>query len=144
MQKTAIHKIDLKLRPSKCFIAGLILILGLSLLIISTLHMNYWLRGIIAGVTLRYGLAILKKDGFLTNGYSIFRLRGGEGGWLINDRLGESPVELLGESTITNLVCILRFKLINQPGKRTCLIFRDALDAGLYRQLLVFLRSSVV
>lgn len=61
-------------------------------------------------------------------------------GWSIQYRDQFVPIQIDGSTTITHWVTILRFMLPQQKRKRSCVIFRDAVSADLYRQLMVRLR----
>jgi hypothetical protein len=50
--------------------------------------------------------------------------------------------ELQGDSTLTSWVLILRFKILNSKAKQTILVFKDAIDENLYRQLIVAAKNT--
>jgi hypothetical protein len=135
--------IDIKIKPSKIFILLIIITLACCLAVIYHLPISQlWIRGIVVALTLRYGWRILKDYGLLTGGYSISHLSLEEDGWKLQNRLRSFSAGLCGESTITNFVCVLRFKAPDRKQKITCIIFCDALPKSSYRQLLVQLRTS--
>jgi hypothetical protein len=135
-------KLDIKLKPSKCFLVLASLILVSTIALIISLDLNHWVRAILVAITMRYGVSIIRNYGSLTGGHAISKLTLDSSGWVLHDRLRTSEAVLCPDSTLTTVVCVLRFQIAGQKSKRTALIFRDALSADTYRQLLVQLRTN--
>ncbi len=136
------HNIDIKLQPSKQFIALLILLLMGSLLIVSFLPILTPIKIGLFIATLCYGGYILWRDGLLLHPKSLigFSLDSNRN-WLLYNKLEILSGELCGDSTITTLVCVLRFKVRGKRLKYSCVVFKDAVARGLYRKLLVKVRG---
>lgn len=58
-------------------------------------------------------------------------------GWYLQKAGEKIPISLSGDSTITSFVSILRFKQEGKFLKQSCMIFKDALSAVMYRELVV-------
>lgn len=58
-------------------------------------------------------------------------------GWYLKKAGEQIPIILSGDSTITSIVSILRFRQEGKFLKQSCVIFKDALSADMYRQLIV-------
>jgi len=62
--------------------------------------------------------------------------------WSILDKKRIYAATLCGSSTVTKMICILRFKILDEKLKRSCILFRDSMEAEQYRQLLVSMRNN--
>jgi hypothetical protein len=62
--------------------------------------------------------------------------------WLLQMREGEIEGTLLGDSTITRWVSILRFRITNSYRPLSCIIFSDALTKYSYRKLFVQIKTN--
>jgi hypothetical protein len=60
--------------------------------------------------------------------------------WLLHMRNETYTAEIKGDSTVTAFVAILRFKMEGKRFAQSCIIFRDSLADGTYRDLLIRLR----
>lgn len=70
--------------------------------------------------------------------------RHADGSWSLQTKSKRYSSVLRGESTVTTLISILRFRAHNEVWPRSCIIFCDALPADRYRQLLITLRSEKI
>jgi hypothetical protein len=135
------QKIVINLKPSKQFITLIFTGIIGSLAIIFSLMLSLWIKLVIALFTLSYGFSVLIRHGLLLHARSILRLSSEDNSWLLEDELIALPAHLLGDSTATTWLCVLRFKLIDAKQYRSCVIFNDALSKQMYRRLLVYLRT---
>jgi len=135
------QKIDIDLKPSRQFISLIGLVLVGSVVIITLLPLSTWFKSILIMGTLAYGIWILWFAGLMKSTRSIIGLQLlGEGSCKLHYPLHTVTAEIKRESTMTTVLCVLRFIV---PGKRlrpSCVIFKDSLDQEEYRQLLVWLR----
>jgi hypothetical protein len=135
------HNIDIHVRPSRQFIALILLALIMALGAIWALSLSIALRGLLLGLTACYGVYILRRYGLLRTKDSLVAFRVLESGtWhlITNDKVYAG--ELAGDSTITGRLLVLRFAQNGAKLKRTFVIFKDALEASIYRRLLIQLR----
>jgi hypothetical protein len=90
-----------------------------------------------------YGFYIFWKYIFLCADESIIGLRLlNNDTWMLFTKEKTLTGELSGDSTVTSLVVILRFIIPGSRFKCSCVIFKDALDLSVYRNLLVQLRCQ--
>lgn len=66
----------------------------------------------------------------------------GEGRWVIFINNTEIAASLLGDTTVTGVVSVLRFRVAHRMRPYSFVIFRDTLLADQYRQLLVILKMG--
>lgn len=134
------QRIDIKLKPSKLFIALIGVTVLCCLVIILTLPIAKLSKGFLCMLILPYGWVVLRDYGLLQCRHSIVGLSLIAGVWQLQDRLQVSTAELGGESTLTTWVHVLCFK--TQTGRRSCVIFKDALSREDYRRLSVLVRTA--
>lgn len=84
-------------------------------------------------------LAYVIRNGFIFNQWQRIG-QDVHGGWYLKKGDQIFPLDPLGESTLTRTVSILRFKQPEKALKQTCLIFRDSMPHGAYRQFVVRMR----
>lgn len=99
------------------------------------------LRLLGCGMVLIYG-AYLLQSALLRSTQSILGISKRGHGWQVSNRVGEREASLRGDSTVTSLVSILRFKTADDYFPRSCVIFRDSLAQDEYRRLMVVLGMS--
>lgn len=129
--------IDISLKPSKQFISLILIVTCLSFFIISQLAVEIWLKFVLFLFVTLYGGYIFWRYGLLMHSYSIGRIKSSSDEYYISNRISTYPVELLGDSTITTWVSILRFKRPGNRAKHSCIVFNDSLDRDNYRRLIV-------
>lgn len=62
-------------------------------------------------------------------------------GWQFHEGSTRWQARVLGDSTVTQCLSVIRFEPIEPAGKkRSCLIFKDAMHPQQYRELIVRLR----
>lgn len=57
--------------------------------------------------------------------------------WLIQLNDGETVAKLLGDSTVTGIISILRFEIPHKRFPIACIIWRDSMQLGHYRQMMM-------
>lgn len=114
------------------FIASILLI---SIAIILLLPIGMVWRILLETAIVIYGLNLMRGH------LSLIRLKYmGSGKWLLQTSKRVVEGEILGDSTVTSLVSVLRFRLYGQYLTRSCVLFRDSLLPDQYRQLMIILR----
>lgn len=131
------QKIDIVLHPSKQLLTLFFAFLIGSFGIVWWLSILIWVKGMLSLVLLGYGGRVFWKDIVLRHPYSIIRLRHHqEKEWYVYQRNGDCWLGILaGESTFTGVACVLRFSFTEAFFKRSCLVFSDAVNFTIYRQL---------
>jgi hypothetical protein len=132
------HKIDINLRVSVQFNVLIAAVALLSVVIILTLPISMMIKVFLLLFAAIYSISIYLQHGLP----SMIALKLTNEGWFLRESIGDIAVDLLGESTITAFVCVLRFKAAGISKKRTCVVFNDALNRDDYRRLIVQLRAS--
>lgn len=137
------HKLDIKIKCSRQFLTLLSLTLFGSVIIIFTLPLLVLQKIGLLVIAFFYGGFLIWQHGLLLSKYSIVALSLNSDGWQIQKNSSSKKIsaELCGSSTITSLVCVLRFNLLNQKRKCSFILFRDSLLPGLYRKLLFNIRT---
>ena len=138
------RNIVFKLHVSRQYLWLMLLILAMSLILIFTLQIKWWWQVFLIGFVLIYGIPILRCDVLLRGQQSILQLQcDSNGRWCIDTRCNQFSTELLGSSTVTSWVSVLRFRDEISKKIKNCVIFNDALATDDYRQLLVMLRMKM-
>ncbi|MDR3491724.1 MAG: hypothetical protein P4M12_06735 [Gammaproteobacteria bacterium] len=133
-------KIDMHIKPSKYYLSIMLLLFVVSLAIVISLSVTLWVKAaLIAGVCLYLGF-ILWDQCLLNSALAVHGLSYDDG-WFLHEKNSMIAASLCGSSTLTGFVSILRFAVENKKKKRSFLIFKDSISPGLYRQLLVQLRT---
>jgi hypothetical protein len=139
--------LEFNLKPSRQTLSFLTVLILASSAIMLTLSLPIWLR--FAGILciMSYGSHLFWQYGLLRSQNSIISLKRVDDSWHIVTQKKAYKGELLGESTISGVTSLLRFRLDDTPQfmfnrPRTCLIFPDSLARGQYRQLLVTVRMG--
>ena len=136
------RNIDVKLQPSKQFIALITLILIGSLLMIIYLPIMSGIKVLLLTVILCYGGYIFWRYGLLRHPKSLIGLRLDlDCNWLLYNKSHTLQGELCGDSTLTTWVCALGFKVRGQRLKYSCVVFNDAVGQETYRRLLTEVRG---
>lgn len=133
---------DFSFQPSKIYASLLITTFFLSIVIVLNLTVTVCLKLIIMIAVSIYLAHIFIRYILLKSQYSIIRLQLlSNDHWNIHTPTKCFVAQLRGDSTVTNSISILRFR-INDNGKTiSCVIFRDSLINREYRELLVCLRA---
>lgn len=135
------HEIGIELRPSKQFIALILLLIIASFSAIDYLPLPVGIKLLLSSFSLAYGAWILLKDGLLLHKSSIVRLLIEKEVCYLSNHEEVFAASLMGDSTVTGWVCVLRFRLANKRFKKSVVIFKDMVEPEMYRRLVVFLRS---
>jgi hypothetical protein len=137
------HITDFKLLRSPLFNSLLVSIVIASNGILLSLPLGWFLKAAIMLLTAAYGLSIIWQHGLLKGKNSLVSLSKNQTVWHIATRDAIFSAELCGDSTITTLVSILKFRTANSKTLLSCVIFCDALPTNnQYRHLIVQLRTS--
>lgn len=134
--------IDIKIKPSKISILFILFMVLSSLAMIYYSECNSWIKLIAILLANIYGVYIYYKYGLLLSKNAVIGLRQlSSDQWQIIKQNDIVSATLLGESTVTTWVCLLRFKIPDKKWKISSLIFRDSVEVmDNYRKLLVQLR----
>lgn len=112
-------------------------------IIVVLLALPFWVKALMLAALIGYGAPIYWRFALLRGALSVLEIaKLDQKRWRVSLRDDEFDSELRGDSTITNLVCVLRF---NMPGRRTplvCIVFRDALSSDDYRRLVGVIRMG--
>ena len=130
------QKLDIRVNLSKQLILLKIALLLMSEGIIISLPFTVAVKSILISGVLLYSCAVLYRHcllQFLTHD---------ENGWRIKTRHGEFLGELCGDSTVTSLLSVLRFKVPGKFFKQSFVVFHDAMEKEQYRQLIVRARNA--
>jgi len=115
--------------------------LSCSMIFMLTLPIIY--KCIIMILLMAYLASIIWRFCLLRAASSIRGLRQLDGGqWLLQMRDAEIEGNLLGDSTITRWVSILRFRVANRYRPLSCIIFSDSLTSNSYRKLIVQIQTA--
>lgn len=130
---------EFNLQPSRYFLSIFILIFALTILVMWMLTLPLWMKLIgVSAVTL-YGHHIYRRYVVLNTPDAVTHIRYQAGDWQIVTSKGLQKVDLCGDSVLTNVVSILRFKG-SEKQYGTCIVFRDSLELSSYRELLLVLK----
>lgn len=118
-------------------------ILLLSIAIIWSWPIFWGYRGLTVILVIVYGGFIMRQFVLLINNRSIKAIHyQNDRQWLVHTNAGDYFAKVLGSSTVTNLVSVLRFKVMGKQKVYSCVIFFDSLSTEDYRRLVVQLRMG--
>jgi len=135
-------RLQLHLKPSKAFLALILFVLTGGLLSIFCCILPYYIQFLLGLAALGYGGQILRQQVLLQSPRAIVGLScHDDNTWQLFERGGQKHWAFLsGASTRWAWLSVLRFSL--EGGKqRSVVVFCDALDPGIYRQLLMKLAT---
>lgn len=132
--------INLNFKPSRQFMVLLSFVAVWSLAAVSSLSSNIGIKILLFSFILIYGARIFLRYGLLKNRHSILQLVVDSNGCSIRTNQEVLAVKLLGESTLTTWLSILRFSHLENKNKYSCLIFKDSIGSEAYRRLLVAIK----
>jgi len=137
------QSIGIKFGISKQFLA-LIAVVGIGTIgIVCALPISIWIKIALICSVFCYLAPIVWRYVLLRHRDSCLGLsQDDQGVWQLHYAGHVQPAQLLGESTVTRFVCVLRFAFLIEKTKRSCLVFNDSLTRDEYRKLLVYLHSS--
>ena len=117
------------------FIAAAVMMMSLSFSLI------YKLIGL--ALIILYGAQTLWRYGFLRDTKSVQSIQMIEDKkWRVSFRNVVMTGELLGDSTVTSYLSVLRFKFDDRRYPVSCIVFRDSLPKDQYRDLIVTIRMG--
>ena len=135
------HAKEYKLAVSRQYLILLIIVYFLSVSIVCLLSVLLIFKAFIllllsvymGSITWRY--CLLKADASI----QVIRFMH-DNKWVVSTRKGAMEAILLGDSTVTRWVSVLRFRVPESRWVQSCIVFRDSLAEGNYRQLVVAAR----
>jgi len=132
------------LQPSRIFIACIALLLFFNIIIVLWLPIHLLLKFLWLVFFTVYAGRQIWQHGLLRSQQAILTLAPqASGSWYLASSTGiVSGAILQGDSTLTALVCVLRFRLAEQRRVLTCVLFRDCLSGEDYRRLRVLAKTS--
>jgi hypothetical protein len=134
--------LEFVLKPSIYYQTILIMFVVASFCIAISLSISLLMKCVTLFFVSFYGCILIWHFGLLKASDSIVRLRRlSNGDWQVQSNQRVYEATLKGDSTVTTVVSILRFQAENKRFPITCVIFPDSLLSGVYRQLLVAVRS---
>ncbi len=134
-------KLDINLIPSKQFNIASLVLLIFSSIIALTLSFAWWVKILLIITIFYYYLAIVTAHGLLRHPDSIIRICLSKEGWMVADNRRIYAAELCGSSTITKVICVLRFKITGEAKKRSCIVLRDSVvDMASHSKIRYYLR----
>jgi len=135
------QKINLQLKPSRIFISLIGLVMWGSLALTIGLPIDWVLKIVLIISVLVYGTWILWIVGLMKGANSIVGLQLlADGSCSLRYPLCTIEAEMMGDSTVTTVVCVLRFSVQGKRLKASCVVFKDSVERKMYRELLVWLR----
>lgn len=137
------HTHDYKFQPSTSYACLLALVSLGTLVVIAALQWPVLYKLLLFACVSMY-VAKLYREVYLRRGqHAITQLiHQPDGAWYVCTATQKLSAALLGDSTITPWVCVLRFKLDGVYWPRTCLVFRDALSVAAYKHLVMTVRMT--
>ncbi len=134
---------DYKFKPSLIY-AGLLALVTLgSFVIIAALQLPLWVKCLLLLWVAVYVSQLCWQVLLLRGDQAITQLNHQQdGSWYLITASQIRSAQLLGDSTVTPWVCVLRFKVDNAFWPRTCLVFRDAMSAKEYKHLMMTVRMT--
>lgn len=126
-----------KLQASKRILIFLFAIIVCCCIVILALALPFWLRVLAMVFISLYGIKLIRETGFLKGKQAITQLEWREEGWHISTQTHTYIAQLQGDSTVTPLFAILRFKVADFFLIKSCLICPDSLPKDQYRALLL-------
>jgi len=131
-----------RLNPSYYFLAFIVIAVLLSVGVIIILEMHWYLKIFTMSCVFIYAWYCLYKQGFLKSSTAIIEIIHIENqDWYLLTATNHYQAELLGDSTMTTKLSILRFSI---PGKfftKSCVIFSDSMACDHYKQLLIRVKA---
>jgi|GEM_PF-3758975 len=142
-------KLQIHLKPSRLFFIMLLVIIFGAIISIFCSFLPYYIQLLLMVAVLFYGLHIIWKEVGLWSPKAIVALACGEDNtWLLKERSGQCYPAVLSRAS-THLafsgwpgLSILRFKLMpsvvmNRARKMAVVVFHDAVNPDIYRQMLM-------
>jgi len=133
---------EFQLRPSRQYLLLLSLVLSASMAVIILLPCAWWLKVMMAAGLSAYGVYLVQQVAQLQGKNAITRIVSCENGWRVHTNQDVLNATLMGDSTVTRLVSILRFKVSTQCRPLCCVMFRDSIANDDYRNFLMTIKST--
>ena len=133
---------EFKLKPSKIYTLIVALLFFTSFVLVACVSMPFLLKLLLMLAIVWSGYNILRRYALLKSKNAIISLqRLADGTWRVLTSEKEYAVELCGESTITSIVSVLRFKIQSRWKVLSCVVLPDSLPPDLYRRMVVAIRE---
>jgi len=133
-------EIDINLRTSKFFLSFAVLFCTATFLVACCVTLPITVKVVVLLITLIYSGCIIWRTVLRKTSREIQRVSYNGKAWIFQDQKRTFSAQILGESTLTQLFCILRCVRVDKQ-KITCLIFRDMMTKSQYRKLLIALKT---
>lgn len=135
--------LEFKLKLSKHYLILMLTIFLVSIDIVFMLPIPLWIKVLASLLVAIYGVSVIWQYVLLRSRNSIISIRRqSDGTWLLQTNRNKYTADLCGDSTVTALISILRFREPKNFWRRTAIIFRDSLGVEQYRKLLVALKMD--
>jgi len=136
------HAHEWVLKPSRWYLRILISLLVGSFIVLLALPLRGWVKWVVLFCFSGYSAHLFYTTYLLRGARTIQALRAlPDGRWQITTATYTGIADLLGNSTVTTSLSVLRFKRGEQYFPLSCVIFPDSLDSTRYRGLLIALRE---
>jgi len=131
------------IKPSKIYLSILMIATILSLFIIERLPFSFGIKTLFIIALFLYMGNIIWVFGLLRSKRSIRQITHKQKNhWILQTEESDFEAELSGDSTVINQLAVLRFQIAGSWRAKSCIIFPDALEQGLYRKLMVSVRMG--
>jgi hypothetical protein len=122
------------LHLSKQFMLLNAILLSGSLAVVYYLPLAGLIKVVLSGILLSYTGYIFHKQMYWRS------IKQDANGWWLCSKGHAFKAKISGDSTVTSYVTILRFTVPGAYWKQSCIIFKDAMQSDVYRQLVLRLR----
>ena len=133
---------EFKLKPSRQLMAIYTLVMLVSVIILLCVSLPIWIKLLSFIVVWVYGVSLYKQHIALMSDSAITGLIFHTDSWLLQTKPALLTAALCGESVITRYVSVLRFQIPKQKRTLSCIVFRDSLMPGLYRELVLVVKQA--
>ena len=133
---------DFKIKPSIFYILLLMPVIAASLIITFLLPVANWIKWPMLVLFALYSVNLLRHHAFLRSGDAVVTLNKlDKKRWQVITRSATYKATLLGDSIVTQFVSVLRFAVPERRAPLVCIVWKDSLPAGEYRQLVVQIKT---
>lgn len=133
---------EFKLKASRQYWVGMSLAVFASVAIVLLLPLLWWVKILLAIAVWLYGAHAIWKFVLLRDKSSITAIRYQSKQWFVRLRGEFIPAQLLGTSTVTPTIVILRFRIPSKTFAQSAIVFRDSLGEELFRKLLIAVKTG--
>lgn len=134
---------EFKLKLSRQLMALYASVMLVNVVILLVVSLPFWTTLLSIIIVCVYGFKIYKQHIALTSETAINCMAmTANNNWLLHTQQGLLEARLCGESTMTKFVSVLRFIIPKQQRAVSCIVFRDSLAPGLYRELIFVVKQA--